>query len=94
MKGAFMGGAAAKRQRAEMAADLTARQDDPPIIRQALSFSLPVDMEAFINGLLPARQDAISRAIMAQKNSDRILKLFIAEIPIVKGIQDGLITVI
>ena len=82
------GGMAAKRSRIQPVLDLNIQASDHQTIKDALGYVLPEDLSGFIRAISSVRREAFYQGIMAQKNSDRIVKLFAGELPVIAAIED------
>ena len=71
-----------------MVLDFAAKPDDPELIKQALTMTMPDTVKGFFLALSTEKREVFYRSVMAQKNSDRVLKLFMEEIVIIKSVED------
>ena len=65
------------------------QMNDPPIIAQAFNAPFPPNLLQFLVELPRDRLDAMEKAVKNQKNYDRILNTFVAEIPITSQLEAG-----
>jgi hypothetical protein len=83
------GGASGKRPRAARAPAVAAvpLQNDHPKILEAFNLVLPADLNAFMTTLPADRRQAVFTAVMKEKNSDRIIRIFIGELTITSELE-------
>ncbi len=56
------------------------QDNDPDIIKEAFAMAFPQDLVEFVSGLPSDSRDIFYKQVMSQKNSDRILKIFMEQI--------------
>ena len=69
--------------------DFEVKQNDPVPIANCLTLVMPGDLKGFINGMNPLNVEKFYTSVMSQKNSDRIFRLFLEEVPQLSTMQAG-----
>ena len=82
------GAPGAKRKKDSVTIDFSSKDDDPELIKQALTMTMPNNLKGFILAIDANKREAFYKAVMSQKNSDRVLKIFMEEIDIIKTVED------